>query len=188
MIAKTMSSKRTCHKIIISIFLASLVLMHVVQARPFLYPDELFPRALESKKTPEVILKGIYKEVSELGKRKNENFIKREFHFDLDENPTNSEEHIVVLIYDIDKRERMVVQVTYFETEGVKHSIKYAKDIRLISCHIASEKLEIDKCDFDKKEMKPILIDILTGIQEEKKIFKLIDKKDGKLSSMKKVV
>lgn len=155
--------------------------MHMVQASPFLYPDELFPRALESKKAPEDILKDIYKEVSELGKRKNEDFIKREFHFDLDENPTNSEEHIVVLIYDIDKREKMVVQVTYFEAVGVKYSIKYAKDIRLISCHIASEKLEIVKCDFNKKEMKPTLTDILKGIQEEKKLFKLIDKKDDKL-------
>ena len=162
--------------------------MHTVQASPFLYPDELFQRALERKKTPEEILKDIYKEVSELGKRKNENFIKREFHFDLDENPTNSEEHIVVLIYEIDKRERMVVQVTYFEAEDIKYPIKYAKDIRLISCHIASEKLEIDKCDFNKKEMKPILVDILKGIQEEKKLFKLIDKKDDKLSSIKKVV
>ena len=160
--------------------------MHLVQASPFLYPDELFPRGLKRKKTPEDILKDIHKEVSELGKRKNENFIKREFHFDLDENPTNSEEHIVVLIYDIDKRERMVVQVTYFEAEGVKYSIKYAKDIRLISCHIASEKLEIDKCDFAKKEMKSMLTDILKGIQEEKKLFKLIDKKDDKLSSIKK--
>ncbi len=187
MVAKTMLGKRICHKIILSIFLASLVFMHMVQASPFLYPDELFPRALKRKKTSEDILKDIHKEVSELGKRKNENFIKREFHFDLDENPTNSEEHIVVLIYDIDKRERMVVQVTYFEAEGVKYSIKYAKDIRLVSCHIASEKLEIDKCDFNKKEMKPMLTDILKGIQEEKKLFKLIDKKDDKFSIIKKL-
>ena len=179
MFAKTMSGKRTCHKIIISVFLAGLVFMHTVQASPFLYPDELFQRALERKKTPEEILKDIYKEVSELGKRKNENFIKREFHFDLDENPTNSEEHIVVLIYEIDKRERMVVQVTYFETDRLTHSVKFAKDIKLISCSVDSEKLKIEKCDFNKKEMKPLFSDILKGIQEEKKLFKLIDKKDA---------
>jgi hypothetical protein len=38
------------------------------------------------------------------------------------------------------------------------------------------------------KEMKPTLIDILKGIQEEKKIFKLIDKKEGKLSDTKEVI
>jgi hypothetical protein len=183
MIVKTILGKRTCHKIIFSSFLAGLFFMHTIQVSLFLYSDELYPRVLQRKKTSEDVLKDIYKEVSELGKRKNENFIKREFHFDLDENPTNSEEHIVVLIYDIDKKERMVVQVTYFEAEGVKYSIKYAKDIRLVSCHIAAEKLEIDKCDFNKKEIKPTLKDILKGIQEEKKLFKLIDKKDEKFSS-----
>ncbi len=183
-----MANRRMRHKIIISVCLASLVFVHTAQAGPFLYPDELFLRTLMDKKTPEDILKEIYKEVSELGKRKNEDFIKREFHFDLDQNPTNTEEHIVVLIYEIDRMEKMVVQVTYFEAEGVECVIKYAKDIRLISCHIASEKLEIDKCDFKTKEMKPMLTDILKGIQEEKKIFKLIDKKKSKHQDAKTII
>lgn len=188
MFARTMSGKRICPGIIISVFLTSLFFGHRVQASPSLYPDGLFQRAQKSKKTPEDILKYIYEEVSELGKRKNENFIKREFHFDLDENPTNTEEHIVVLIYEIDNREKMVVQVTYFEAEGVKYAIKYAKDIKLISCHKAQEKFEIDKCDFTIKEMKPTLTDILKGIQEEKKILELINKKDDTLTDTKKLI
>lgn len=159
------------------IFLVGLISLPLLQAHTLFYPAECPFEKSESIKSPEGILKNIYKEVSELGKRKNEYFIKREFHFDLDENPTNTEEHIVVLIYDIEKGERMVVQVTYFETDGLRHSVKYAKDIKLISCHVDPEKLKIEKCDFSKKEMKPLFSDILKGIQEEKKLFKLIDKK-----------
>ena len=128
----------------------------------------------KEKNDPCKILKEIYKEVSEFGSRKNENFIKREFHFDLDKNETNSEEHVVVLIYDVGDRERMVVQVTYFEPRGNNNIIKYAKDIRMVFCSIRKDIIEIEKCDYDDKEMKSILPDVLKGIREEKKIFKLI--------------
>ncbi|UCE21863.1 MAG: hypothetical protein JSV46_06515 [Candidatus Aminicenantes bacterium] len=165
-------------KAILHIVLLAIISMPVLQSRTLFLPSDFFFERNESKKDPEEILKNIYEEVSELGKRKDEYFIKREFHFDLDKNPTNTEEHIVVLIYDIEKGERMVVQVTYFETDGLRHSVKYAKDIKLISCHVDSEKLKIENCDFNKKEMKPLFSDILKGIKEEKKLFKLIEKKD----------
>lgn len=126
------------------------------------------------KKDPCQILKEIHKEVSELGSRKNEIFIKREFHFDLDKNATNSEEHVLVLIYEIGDMEKMVIQVTYFEPSGHLNTIKYAKDIRMVSCSKKKDKLEIEKCDYGDKEMKTVLPDILKGIINEKKLFKLI--------------
>lgn len=166
--------------------LAGMISLVVIQAYAFRNPCGLPLEKPEGKKDPEQILRNIYKEVSELGKRKDEHFIKREFHFDLDENPTNSEEHIVVLIYDIKEKEKMVVQVTYFETDGLRYSVKYAKDIKLVSCLIDSESLKIDTCDFTKKEMKPLFSDILKGIQEEKELFKLIEKKKIENSGIKK--
>ena len=175
-------------KAIFQIILVGMISMPMLQSHTLFYPAKHSLNKDESKKSPEEILKDIHKEVTELGKRKNEYFIKREFHFDLDENPTNTEEHIVVLIYDIEQGERMVVQVTYFETDGLAHSVKYAKDIKLISCNLDSEKLKIEKCDFSKKEMEPLFSDILKGIQEEKKIFKLIDKKDVAHSEIKSEV
>lgn len=186
MIVPRQRGKISILKTISRILLLGMISMSLLQAHTLFYPSgHLFERP-GIKKNPEEILRNIYKEVSELGKRKNENFIKREFHFDLDENPTNTEEHIVVLIYDIENGERMVVQVTYFETDGLKHSVKYAKDIKLISCYVDSEKLKIEKCDFNKKEMKPLFSDILKGIKKEKKLFKLIDKKDVEHSGIKK--
>lgn len=175
-------------KAILRIILTGMISMSMLQAHTLFYPTKHSLDIDKSKKSPEEILKDIHKEVSELGKRKDEYFIKREFHFDLDENPTNTEEHIVVLIYDIEQGERMVVQVTYFETDGLAHSVKYAKDIKLISSYLDSEKLKIEKSDFNKKEMEPLLSDILKGIKEEKKLFKLIDKKDVAHSGIKREV
>jgi hypothetical protein len=186
MIVHRKTGKISILKTISRILLLGMISMSLLQAHTLFCPSENPSKKPESEKSPEGILKNIYKEVSELGKRKNEYFIKREFHFDLDENPTNTEEHVVVLIYDIENGERMVVQVTYFETDGLKHSVKYAKDIKLISCSVDPEKLKIENCDFNKKEMKPLFSDILKGIQEEKKLFKLIDKKDVAHSGIKK--
>ena len=178
-----MKIERTFLKVLIRIIFVVAVSLHMLQAISVLKSSEMLSKKPDRKKTTEEILKDIHKEVSELGRRKDEYFIKREFHFDLDENPTNSEEHIVVLIYETKDKEKMIVQVTYFEAEGPKYSIKYAKDIKLVTCTLDSEKLEIEKCDFNKKEMRPLMTDILKGIQEEKKLYKLIDKHNIRLNN-----
>lgn len=177
MLTKTKNRRGPTPRAVLKIVLVGAVAFHLVQAAAISMPSELLSVKKEANKEPEDILKDIYKEVKELGKRENESFIKREFHFDLDENPTNTEEHIVVLIYGMDNKERLVIQVTYFESEGLRGSIKYAKDIKLISCFLESEELKIDKSDYDKKEIKKILPDILKGIIEEKRLYKLIQRK-----------
>ena len=171
-----MKNKRVLLNVFFRLIFLGVLSMHMLQATSVLKPSEMLSNKPNSKKTTEEILKDIHKEVSELGRRKDEHFIKREFHFDLDENPTNSEEHIVVLIYETNETEKMIVQVTYFEAEGTEYIVKYAKDIKLVTCTLDTEKLEIEKCDFSKKEMNPLMADILKGIQEEKKLYKLIDK------------
>lgn len=177
MTIKTKNRSSLILRTILKTVLVGAVAFHLFQAAAISMPNDLLFIKKEANKEPEDILKNIYKEVIELGKRENETFIKREFHFDLDENPTNTEEHIVVLIYEMNDKERIVVQVTYFESEGFRDSIKYAKDIKLISCFLELEEIEIDKSDYDKKEIKKILPDILKGIKEEKELFRLIERK-----------
>jgi len=135
--------------------------------------NNTFPQKEIQENGSAEILKEIYEEVRELGYRENEAFIKREFHLDLDRHATNSEEHVLVLSYNVGEKEKLVVQVTYFETKE-NNLIKYAKDIKFISCYIDQDKIQMDKCDYDKKEIKSVLKQILEGIQEEKKLFKLI--------------
>ena len=126
------------------------------------------------KKKPTDILKEMYREVKELGSYDNEDFIKREFHINLDGNDINKEEHVVVLINSVGGKERMLVQVTYFEPKKIRF-IKYPKDIKVVLCHMKEDKIEIEKCDYSKKEIKSLLPNILQGIRDKKKILKLID-------------
>ena len=131
----------------------------------------------KDKENPNEILKEIHKEVKDLGSKGKKGFINKEFHVDLDGNATNSEEHIFVLIYDALDKEKMIVQVTYFETKG-NRTIKQAKETKEVVCFIKGDKIEIEKSDYSKKEIKPLLTDILKEIRYTKKLLKLIDKKN----------
>ena len=133
----------------------------------------------QRKKDTNEILKEMYKEVVELGPYNNEDFIKREFHMDLDSDENNSEEHVVFLIQDQGEKEKMIIQVTYFEAKRTR-IIKYAKDVKTILCHVKGDEIEIKKCDYSENDIKSLFPDILQGIRNKKKFLKLIDRKDKK--------
>ncbi len=134
---------------------------------------------LEKEKDASELLKEVYKEVKGFGRYENEDFIKREFHTDLDKNETNSEEHVVVLIHDTLDGEKMIVQVTTFEAKGAHRTVKYAKDIKEIVSFIKKDKIEISKSDYSEKDMKRLLPDILQTIRDKKALLKLVDRKNS---------
>ncbi len=140
---------------------------------------DILTNVLQRKKKPKEILKEMYKEVVELGPYKGEDFIKREFHIELDSNENNSEEHVVFLIQNQGEKEKMIIQVTYFQAKRTR-IIKYAKDIKTILCYIKGDEIEIKKCDFSENDIKSLFPDILQGIRNKKKFLKLIDRKDKK--------
>ena len=125
------------------------------------------------KKNLNTILLTIHKEVMELGKRKNEDFIKREFHIDLDGNSFNREEHIVVLNQTLCDQEFMTVQVTYFKTKD--QIVKYPKSVKKLSCYIKEDGIEIKESSYTDKECLSLMSDILDGIRDEKKLLKLLE-------------
>jgi len=130
------------------------------------------------KRDPKIVLREIHEEVKELGSYENEAFVKREFHTDLDANNENKEEHIVVLIYRVGDRERMMLQVTYFKSKRKGSIIKYPDEIRVILCYLKGDELEIKHCDYNEKEIESLLPDILQGIRNKKEILKLIEHKN----------
>ncbi len=136
-------------------------------------PQEGFPMA---KKTPSEILKNIYQEVKELGPYENENFLRREFHMDLDNNATNKEEYVMVLSQNIDKIQKMVLQVTYFEQDKSSRYAKNAKETKEIKCELIGEDFKIRSCDYEGKKLNKVLSRILTGIQKKKRLLKLVKK------------
>ncbi|NIO49350.1 MAG: hypothetical protein GTN73_07955 [Candidatus Aminicenantes bacterium] len=149
--------------------------MFMIKAQSSVY--EVLTDQPQRKKNPKEILIEMYKEVVELGPYKNEDFIKREFHMELDNDENNSEEHVVFLIQNAGEKEKMIIQVTYFEAKRTR-IIKYAKDIKTILCHVKGDEVEIKKCDYSEDEVKSMFPDILQGIRNKKKFLKLIDHKD----------
>jgi len=149
----------------------------ISNARSSVY--DVLTNPLQRKKNPEEILKEMYKEIVELGPYNNEDFIKREFHIDLDGDENNSEEHVVFLIQSVGDKEKMIIQVTYFEVKRTR-IIKYAKDIKTILCYVKGDKIEIKKCDYSENDIKSLFPDILQGIRNKKKYLKLLDRKDKK--------
>jgi predicted small secreted protein len=129
------------------------------------------------QENPIEILKEMYKEVVELGPYENDDFIKREFHMDLDNDANNSEEHVLFLIQDVGDKEKMIIQVTYFEAPRTR-IIKYAKDIKTILCYVKGDEIEIQKCDYSENDIKSLFPVMLKGIRNKKKFLKLIDRKN----------
>jgi len=96
---------------------------------------------------------------------------------ELDSDENNSEEHVVFLIQDQGEKEKMVIQVTYYEAKRTR-IIKYAKEIKTILCHVKGDEIEIKECDYSENDIKSLFPDILQGIRNKKKFLKLIDRKD----------
>jgi hypothetical protein len=124
--------------------------------------------------TPEAVIMEIYDEVWEMGQREGEDFLKREFHFDLDGRRENREEHILVLSYFSRRQQIFSIQITYYEDEGSKNYQGLAKDIKDIDCLITDDTAEIKECSYSQEEMKVLLPQILEGIKKEKELLKLI--------------
>lgn len=129
------------------------------------------------KKKAYQLLKEIHKEVIELGRYEGDDFTKREFFIDLDENQENKEEHVVVLHRLTGDKEQMTVQVTYFEPKKINRLIKYAKLTKEILCRLDRGKIEITQCDYQMDEIQTLLPRILEGIKNKKKLLKLIENK-----------
>jgi hypothetical protein len=121
------------------------------------------------------VLWDIYEEISELEHFENDSFIKGEFHVNLDGNEENKEEHIVVLNHFISGQEKMLLQVTYFESRRRNSPVKYAKCIREIECCVQEKRIEIERCDYNEAEIDTLLPGILEGIRDKKKILDLIE-------------
>lgn len=148
-----------------------------------LYPSPGFPVLPSQDKDPrsparsEMILMEIYQEVQEFGFRENEDFIKREFNFNLDGIWANREEHVLILSHKEGNGERMILQVTYFGEAVNKYFVRYSESIREIMCHIEGDTLQIRSCGYNEVETRKLLPEILKGIRSEKELLRTIPNK-----------
>ena len=126
------------------------------------------------KKDASKILKEIYQEMKEFEKYPGCDFIKREFFVGEDDDDTNKDIHVVVLVQDIDEKEKITIQVTYMERSKGRPVIGIAKYIKVLSFFILGGQTEIIKSDFSDKEKERILPGVLQAIKNKKKLLKEI--------------
>ena len=131
-----------------------------------------FEEMPSSKEKALKIIKEIYREVKQLGRYAGEEFIKREFFVGEDDDDTNKDIHVIILIQEISAKERMVIEVTYMERTRTNPIIRIAKSSRIIICVIEGEKIEFIKNDYDIIEMNSFLPEILRAVQNKKRILK----------------
>ena len=119
------------------------------------------------------ILKKIYVEVKEMGPYPGESFILHEFFAGgPDDDDTNKDQHVVVLIQVVGGVETMRIQVTYMERTKQDRTIKYAKEMKTISCIVAADRITVQSSDYSEKEMDKLAPDILQAILNKKKLLK----------------
>jgi len=130
----------------------------------------------QKKEEPEKTIIEIYDEVKEMGQREGEDFIKREFHFDLDGRRENREEHVLVFSYSSKGQQILSIQITYYEDVSAEDFQGRAQEIKDINCFINDETARINECSYSQEQIKELLPQILKGIKKEKELLKLIRK------------
>ncbi len=120
------------------------------------------------------ILKEIYQEMKEFEKYPGYDFIKREFFVGEDDDDTNKDIHVVILVQDVDEKEKVTIQATYMERNKGRPVIGIAKYARVLSFFILEDQIEIIKSDFDIKGREFVLPGILQAIKNKKKLLKEI--------------
>ena len=126
------------------------------------------------KKDTFKILKEIYQEMKEFEKYPGYDFIKREFFVGEDDDDTNKDIHVVILVQDVDEKKKVTIQVTYMERSKGKPVIGIAKYARVFSFFVLEDQIEIIKSDFDAKGKAIVLPGVLQAIKNKKKLLKEI--------------
>jgi hypothetical protein len=123
------------------------------------------------------VLSAIYLEIVDFGGYEGQAFIKREFWMNLDGKDANKEEHIVAMRHNDGNILKFTLQVTYFTPDKGHRFIRYAQETKVILCCITDEALHICQSDYSDNELRKVLPDILKGIQNKKKLLKLVIRK-----------
>lgn len=118
------------------------------------------------------ILREIYLEMRTFDKYPGCDFIKREFFVGKDDDDTNKDIHVVIIVQDVDRKEKITIQVTYMERREGKPVIGIAKSAKIISYFVLDGQTEIIKSDFGNNEKEVVLPGVLQAIKNKKKLLK----------------
>lgn len=120
-----------------------------------------------------LMLKSLYQEAFEMSSQVTMDYVKNEFHVDLDGRDANKEEHVVFLCYGCPEGMRFIIQVTYFQPVGHDVIVKYADETRLIRCTVRDKDLLVNESSYTDKEMSQLLKTLIKRVEEENALLRL---------------
>src|SRR4030042_1354408 len=100
------------------------------------------PGGLAQLKQYLAVLKQIHTEVKEIGPYPGEDFIRREFFVGVDDDDTNKDIHVIVLIQSLESKEMMTIRVTEMAKAPGNPRAGLAKTSRVLTCLVAEHRLE----------------------------------------------
>ena len=119
------------------------------------------------------VLAQIHAEVQEMGPYPGEDFIRREFFVGEDDDDTNKDVHVAVLIFFSPTEETMTVRVTQTIKDPGNPRARLAGSSKIFSCLITQKRAEIRSSEIEEKELSKLAPEILTAIRNKKRLLKL---------------
>lgn len=119
------------------------------------------------------LLKKIYDEVKDFGRRPGEDFIKQDFFIgNDDDDDTNKDIHVSILIHEAEGREKLKILVTSMERSRENSRIKVAKGSKNVICIIEHAGIRVESADYRDKELGPLAAEILKAVQNKKRLIR----------------
>jgi hypothetical protein len=119
------------------------------------------------------VLKRIHAEVKEMGPYPGEDFVRREFFVGEDDDDTNKDIQVVVLIQSFESKEKMIIRVTEMVRDPGNFRTSLAKTTKAVVCLVAEDQVEIKSSDYEKNDLNKLTPEILSAVRNKKRLLKL---------------
>jgi hypothetical protein len=149
----------------LSISILSLIWLSTT---PFISGD---PHPIGEKKYL-TVLKEIHAEVKEMGFYPGQNFVQQAFFVGEDDDDTNKDIHVSILIRAQEQKERMTIRVTRMKKDGRNPQARLAGTTKELTCLVGEEDVEIQSSDYTEKEIAALAPEILTAVLNKKRLLK----------------
>lgn len=147
----------------------SLLSLIWLAAAPFVSGN---PCPEEEKKTLGV-LKEIHAEVKEMGLYPGQDFVQQAFFVGEDDDDTNKDIHVSILIRAQEEKDKMTVRVTLMKKDRRNPQARLAGKTKEFICLIGEDEVEIRSSDYPEDEIARLAPEILTAVRNKKRLLNL---------------
>ncbi|MGB7296125.1 MAG: hypothetical protein WBC70_11095 [Candidatus Aminicenantales bacterium] len=153
---------------IISISLLSLIWL---TAAPFIFDD---PHPADEKRYL-TVLKEIHVEVKEMGFYPGQDFVQQAFFVGEDDDDTNKDIHVSILIRTQQETDKMTIRVTRMIKDRRNPLARLAGKTKELVCLVGGDGLKTQSSDYEEAEIARLVPDILTAVRNKKRLLKLVN-------------